>query len=61
MEPTKTKLMAFGSQQLTNKQAQTFSFLGLTHYVTRSLKGTFKIGRKTDKARMREEAQGRQP
>ena len=52
VEPTKTKLLAFGSQQLTNKQAQTFSFLGLTHYVTRSQRNSFKIGRKTDKPRM---------
>ena len=53
VEPSKTKLVAFGSQQLTNKQAQTFSFLGLTHYVTRSRKGGFKIGRKTDSTRTR--------
>jgi RNA-directed DNA polymerase len=53
LEPTKTKMLAFGSGQLNNRKAGTFSFLGFVHHVTRSRKGTFKIGRKTDKAKMR--------
>ena len=53
LEATKTKLMAFGSRQNLDKRSGTLNFLGFTHYGTRSRKGRYKVGRKTEKARMR--------
>jgi len=47
VEPTKTRKIAFGSRQLGNKRAETFTFLGFTHYVDKTRKGGFKVGRKT--------------
>lgn len=52
IEPSKTKLIPFGSRQIASSDAPTFSFLGITHYVTRSRKGSFKVGRKTEKKRI---------
>jgi RNA-directed DNA polymerase len=54
--PSKTALLRFGSQALglTREQYQgprTFSFLGFTHYVGRSQRGRFMVGRRTDGAR----------
>jgi RNA-directed DNA polymerase len=51
--PSKTALLRFGSQALglTREQYQgprTFSFLGFTHYVGRSQRGRFMVGRRTD-------------
>ena len=47
IEPSKTKVIPFGSHLCGVKQAPTFDFLGFTHYVARSRKGFFKVGRKT--------------
>jgi hypothetical protein len=35
------------------KRPETFSFLGFVHYCTRNRKGNFKLGRKTEKSRLR--------
>lgn len=58
VEPSKTALLRFGSDQLGRTRAQTpeprtFSFLGLTHYVGKSRRGRFVVGRKTDGKRVR--------
>jgi group II intron reverse transcriptase/maturase len=57
IEPTKTALLRFGSQCLGEAVVRphgerTFSFLGFTHYVGRSRRGRFVVGRKTDAKRM---------
>lgn len=52
VEPSKTKLCAFGSNQHGVKDSATFSFLGITHYAARSRSGRFKIGRKTEGKRI---------
>jgi group II intron reverse transcriptase/maturase len=57
IEPSKTALVRFGSQCLGRTAAatqgsRTFSFLGFTHYVGRSRRGRFVVGRKTDTKRM---------
>ena len=54
----KTKIMSFGRYEKENarnqgRKANTFDFLGITHYIAVSRKGNFKIGRKTAKKRMR--------
>lgn len=58
VEPSKTALRRFGSQALEHNATdpsgpRTFSFLGFTHYVGRSRRGRFVVGRKTDGKRMR--------
>ena len=58
VEPSKTAILRFGSQALGGKARdvegpRTFSFLGFTHYVGRSRRGRFVVGRKTDAKRMR--------
>lgn len=58
VEPSKTALLAFGSQQLGRARQEvgeqrTFTFLGFTHYVGRSRRGRFVVGRKTDGKRLR--------
>jgi len=58
VEPSKTALLPFGSQQLGRarqdvSEQRSFSFLGFTHYVGRSRRGRFVVGRKTDRKRMR--------
>jgi group II intron reverse transcriptase/maturase len=57
VEPSKTALLRFGSHALgrgtdTAAGPRTFSFLGFTHYVGRSRRGRFVVGRKTDGKRM---------
>jgi len=60
VEPSKTALLRFGSQAL-GRQARdtqgegprTFSFLGFTHYVGRSRRGRFVVGRRTEAKRVR--------
>lgn len=57
IEPTKTALLRFGSQCLSKSVVRphgerTFSFLGFTHYVGRSRRGRFVVGRTTDAKRM---------
>ena len=55
IHPTKTKLIAFRRpeyKQKSGKGHDTFDYLGLTHFWTRSRKGTWVIKRKTAKKRM---------
>ena len=58
VEPSKTGVLRFGRQaeRLSAKNGRerpaTFSFLGITHYVGKSRKGTFVVGRKTDGKRV---------
>jgi RNA-directed DNA polymerase len=59
IEPEKTQVLRFGSGAERHcgqdglKRPKTFDFLGFTHYVTRSRRGYFKVGRKTQKGRVR--------
>jgi RNA-directed DNA polymerase len=60
LHPDKTRLIRFGRnaakqrEMLGEGKPETFDFLGFTHFCTRSRKtGTFVIGRKTIKKRMR--------
>ncbi|WP_295885276.1 reverse transcriptase domain-containing protein [uncultured Thiohalocapsa sp.] len=58
VEPSKTALLAFGSTMLGRKRVEyegprTFSFLGFTHYVGRSRRGRFVVGRKNHGQRLR--------
>ena len=55
IEPSKTRSIQFGSQMLgkSPQEQQTFNFLGFTHYVARTKKGGFKVGRKTESKRFR--------
>jgi len=57
VEPSKTAQLRFGSQALgqphdRGDEPRTFSFLGFTHYVGRSRRGRFVVGRKTDGKRL---------
>jgi translation initiation factor 2 beta subunit (eIF-2beta)/eIF-5 len=58
VEPSKTALLRFGSQASKecvkdgNQHPATFNFLGLTHYVSKSRKGRFVVGRKTQRERI---------
>jgi hypothetical protein len=58
LEPSKTKLIKFG--RFANREArarqrrpETFYFLGFTHFCALNRKGNFKVGRKTEKTRLR--------
>jgi len=60
LHPAKTRLIRFGRyaakqrEKLGEGKPETFDFLGFTHFCTRSCKwGSFVIGRKTIKKRMR--------
>jgi len=58
IEPSKTATLRFGSSVLRQgrrrrHQRRTFSFLGFTHYVGRSRRGRFVVGRRTDGQRKR--------
>lgn len=58
LEPSKTKLIKFGrfagrDARAVGAKPETFYFLGFVHYCTRNLKGNFKVGRKTEKSRLR--------
>src|ERR1700716_2972182 len=64
LHPDKTRLIRFGRhtakqrEKLGEGKPETFDFLGFTHFCTRSRKwGTFVIGRKTIKKRMRAKMQ----
>jgi len=52
--PEKTAMLRFGSRAAQEchrdglRRPKTFQFLGLTHFVTRSRRGRFVVGRKTD-------------
>ena len=59
IEPSKTALLRFGSQALGRQDrktqgqgARTFNFLGFTHYVGRSRRGRFVVGRRTEAKRV---------
>lgn len=58
VEASKTTLIRFGSQAAKGcgkdglKHPETFNFLGFTHYVGKSRKGRFMVGRKTQSERM---------
>jgi group II intron reverse transcriptase/maturase len=54
----KTRLIEFGRFAKQNAQAKearpsTFNFLGFTHFIDRTRKGGFKLGRKTDSKKLR--------
>jgi RNA-directed DNA polymerase len=59
VEPSKTAVLRFGTQatrectQDGRRRPQTFSFLGLTHFVSRRRRGRFVIGRWTEAKRFR--------
>ena len=58
LEPSKTKLVKFGrfaqrEARVQGKRPETFSFLGFTHFGTRNRNGKYKVGRKTEKSRLR--------
>ena len=59
VEPSKTRLLRFGDRAQVRckreglRRPQTFSFLGLTHFVGRSRSGRFVVGRKTQGERIR--------
>ena len=58
LHPEKTSVISFGRYEQENahkqkRQANTFDFLGLTHYCTLSRKGKHMIGRKTAEKRFR--------
>ena len=58
IEPSKTATLHFGSTVLRSDRCdrhrqRTFRFLGFTHYVGRSRKGRFVVGRRTDGQRKR--------
>lgn len=50
VEPAKTAVLRFGPGR---QRSQTFTFLGFTHFETRSRSGRFAVGRKTAASRMR--------
>jgi group II intron reverse transcriptase/maturase len=58
IEPSKTSLVRFGRDALGRpadgrQEPRTFAFLGFTHYVGRSRRGRFVVGRQTDAKRVR--------
>ena len=59
LEPNKTRLIEFGRYAAQNRQGrgegkpETLYFLGFTHYCTTNRKGSFKIGRRTEKSRLK--------
>jgi len=58
LEPNKTRLTEFGRFAMRNakakgKKPETLYFLGFTHYCTTNQKGSFKVGRRTEKSRLK--------
>jgi group II intron reverse transcriptase/maturase len=58
LEPTKTRLIEFGRFAKQNAKAkgrkpETLYFLGFTHFCTKSRKGRFMVGRRTEKSRLK--------
>ena len=52
LHPNKTRVFSFGrfergNSQNQNRKANTFDFLGFTHFCDKTRKGSFKVGRKT--------------
>ena len=61
LHPAKTRVFSFGRFEnknavLDNRRANTFDFLGFTHYCDRTRKGHFKVGRKTSAKKFRTKA-----
>jgi group II intron reverse transcriptase/maturase len=59
IHPTKSRNISFGRFErgnagTQNRSANTFDFLGFTHYCDRSRKGSFKVGRKTSRKKYSE-------
>jgi len=58
LEPNKTRLIEFGRYAEQNakregKKPKTLYFLGFTHFCAKSRKGTFMVGRRTEKSRLK--------
>jgi len=58
LHPEKTRTISFGRSERENarregRRPNTFDFLGFTHYAGRSRKGTFLLGRKTNRKKFR--------
>ncbi len=58
LHPDKTKVFSFGrfekqNAKNQNRKANTFDFLGFTHYCDKTRKGYFKVGRKTSAKKFR--------
>ncbi len=54
IHPEKSRTVSFGryekeNSRRQNRKANTFDFLGFTHFCTKSRKGNFKVGRKTSR------------
>jgi group II intron reverse transcriptase/maturase len=59
LHPEKTRVLSFGRYERENaldqdRKANTFDFLGFTHYCGTSRRGKFKVGRKTSRQRFRQ-------
>jgi len=58
LHPEKTRIFSFGrfekqNSKAQNRKANTFSFLGFTHFCDKTRKGNFKLGRKTSSDKFR--------
>lgn len=58
IHPTKSRRISFGNfesenAKRQNRKANTFDFLGFTHYCDKTRKGNFKVGRKTSRKKFR--------
>ena len=61
LHPDKTSIFSFGRKEKPksireNRKANTFDFLGFTHYCDKTRKGHFKVGRKTSAKKFRAKA-----
>jgi len=61
LHPNKTRVFSFGRYEKQNaisknRKANTFDFLGFTHYCDKTRKGHFKVGRKTSAKKYRAKA-----
>lgn len=61
LHPDKTSVFSFGRNEKANslkgkRRANTFDFLGITHYCDKTRKGHFKVGRKTSAKKFRAKA-----
>ena len=61
LHPDKTNVFSFGKMEKSiakreNRKANTFDFLGFTHYCDKTRKGHFKVGRKTSAKKFRAKA-----
>ena len=61
LHPDKTRVFSFGrfekqNADRQNRKANTFDFLGFTHYCDKTRKGHFKVGRKTSAKKFRAKA-----